>query len=86
MSRISEDDPAKKELMAAYDDVYKEFKKSNENKVLPNTEKEAKEKAANNKNKNAQGWEEKEDNDTEMSVGEIDVVVFLLLWFYLMLL
>ena len=74
MSRISEDDPAKKELMAAYDDVYKEFKKSNEYKVLPNTEKEAKEKAANNKNKNAQGWEEKEDNDTEMSVGEIDVV------------
>lgn len=76
MSRISEDDPAKKELMAAYDDVYKEFKKSNEYKVLPNTEKEAKEKAANNnnKNKNAQGWEEKEDDDTEMSVGEIDVV------------
>ena len=43
-------------------------------KALPNTEKEAKEKAANNKNKNAQGWEEKEDDDTEMSVGEIDVV------------
>ena len=26
MSRISEDDPARKEIMAAYDDVYKEFK------------------------------------------------------------
>lgn len=76
MSRISEDDPAKKEIMAAYDDVYKEFRKSDEYKALPNTEKEAKEKAANNnnKNKNAQGWEEKEDDDTEMSVGEIDVV------------
>ena len=74
MSRISEDDPARKEIMAAYDDVYKEFRKSDEYKALPNTEKEAKEKAANNKNKNAQGWEEKEDNDTEMSVGEIDVV------------
>ena len=74
MSRMSEDDPARKEIMAAYDDVYKEFRKSDEYKALPNTEKEAKEKAANNKNKNAQGWEEKEDNDTEMSVGEIDVV------------
>lgn len=74
MSRISEDDPARKEIMAAYDDVYKEFRKSDEYKALPNTEKEAKEKAANNKNKNAQGWEEKEDDDTEMSVGEIDVV------------
>ena len=74
MSRISEDDPARKEIMAAYDDVYKELRKSDEYKALPNTEKEAKEKAANNKNKNAQGWEEKEDDDTEMSVGEIDVV------------
>ena len=47
--------------MAAYDDVYKEFRKSDEYKALPNTEKEAKEKAANNeKIKNAQGWEEKE--------------------------
>ena len=54
MSRISEDDPARKEIMAAYDDVYKEFRKSDEYKALPNTEKEAKEKAANNKNKNAQ--------------------------------
>ena len=43
-------------------------------KALPNTEKEAKEKAANNKNKNAQGWEEKEDNDTEMPIGNIDEV------------
>ena len=31
-------------------------------------------KAANNKNKNAQGWEEKEDNDTEMPIGNIDEV------------
>mgnify|MGYP000129788311 FL=1 len=74
MSRISEDDPARKEIMAAYDDVYKEFRKSDEYKALPNTEKEAKEKEANNKNKNAQGWEEKEDNDTEMPIGNIDVV------------
>lgn len=74
MSRISEDDPARKEIMAAYDDVYKEFRKSDEYKALPNTEKEAKEKAANNKNKNAQGWEEKEDNDTEMPIGNIDEV------------
>lgn len=43
MSRISEDDPARKEIMAAYDDVYKEFRKSDEYKALPNTEKEAKE-------------------------------------------
>lgn len=74
MSRISEDDPVRKEIMAAYDDVYKEFRKSDEYKALPNTEKEAKEKAANNKNKNAQGWEEKEDNDTEMPIGNIDEV------------
>lgn len=74
MSRISEDDPARKEIMAAYDDVYKEFRKSDEYKALPNTEKEAKEKEANNKNKNAQGWEEKEDNDTEMPIGNIDEV------------
>ena len=73
MSRISEDDPARKEIMAAYDDVYREFRKSDEYKALPNTEKEAKEKAANNnnKNKNAQGWEEKEDDDTEMSVEKL---------------
>lgn len=73
MSRISEDDPARKEIMAAYDDVYKEFRKSDEYKALPNTEKEAKEKAANNKIK-CTGLGRKEDNDTEMPIGNIDEV------------
>ena len=54
--------------------MYIRSSESDEYKALPNTEKEAKEKAANNKNKNAQGWEEKEDNDTEMPIGNIDEV------------
>lgn len=41
MSRIGEDDPAKKELQAAYEDVYSEFKKTNAYKKLPDTRKKA---------------------------------------------
>lgn len=44
MSRIADDDPAKKELEAAYNDEYSEFKKSDDYKKLPDTRKEAKEK------------------------------------------
>lgn len=43
MSRISEDDPARRETIAAYNDVYEEFKKSEEYEKLPNTDKEARE-------------------------------------------
>lgn len=43
MSRISEDDPARAETIAAYNNVYDEFKESEEYKKLPNTDKEAKE-------------------------------------------
>ena len=39
-SRISDDDPAREELNAAYDDAYGEFKKSEQYKKLPATEKE----------------------------------------------
>ena len=46
-SRISDDDPAREELNAAYDDAYGEFKKSEQYKKLPATEKEAKEKEKN---------------------------------------
>ena len=53
--------------------AYRNQLHDNQNQIYKKL-KEAKEKAANNKNKNAQGWEEKEDDDTEMSVGEIDVV------------
>ncbi len=35
MSRISEDDPAREETMAAYNNVYEEFKKSDEYDALP---------------------------------------------------
>ncbi len=35
VSRIPEDDPARKELLAAYDDAYEEFKKSDDYGSLP---------------------------------------------------
>ena len=41
VSRIPEDDPARKELMAAYDDAYEEFKKSDGYDSLPEKEKKA---------------------------------------------
>lgn len=44
MSKISDNDPAKRETIAAYNDTYKEFQKSNEYSSLPNTKKEAEEK------------------------------------------
>lgn len=43
MSRISDDDPVRAETIAAYNNVYDEFKESEEYKKLPNTDKEAKE-------------------------------------------
>ena len=36
VSRVPDDDPARKELLAAYDDAYKEFKESGEYGSLPN--------------------------------------------------
>lgn len=44
VSRISEEDPARQELRAAYDDAFDEFKKSGDYKSLPNTEEERKRK------------------------------------------
>jgi hypothetical protein len=44
MSRISDDDPAKKETIAAYNNAYEEFRKSDEYSKLPATKKEAEEK------------------------------------------
>ncbi len=48
VSRISEDDPARQELRAAYDDAFDEYKKSGDYKSLPNTEEERKRKRENN--------------------------------------
>lgn len=65
MSRIAEDDPAKKELQAAYEDVYSEFKKTNAYKKLPDTRKEASEQKDNHK-KYGEGnvkWEEDDTDD-----------------------
>lgn len=60
MSRISEDDPAKKELEAAYNDVYEEFKKTENYRKLPETRKEAKEEQdkKDSKIKKKTEWEE----------------------------
>ena len=44
MSKISDNDPAKEETIAAYNDTYKDFQKSDEYSSLPNTKKEAEEK------------------------------------------
>lgn len=44
VSRISEYDPARQELRAAYDDAFDEYKKSGDYKSLPNTEEERKHK------------------------------------------
>ena len=41
VSRIPEDDPARKELMAAYDDAYEEFKKSADYGSLPEKDADA---------------------------------------------
>lgn len=43
MERIGDDDIAKKEIQAAYKDVYEQFRKSESYKKLPDTRKEAKE-------------------------------------------
>lgn len=48
VSRISEDDPARQELRAAYDDAFDEYKKSGDYKSLPNTEEERKRKREDN--------------------------------------
>ena len=48
VSRISEDDPARQELRAAYDDAFDEYKKSGDYKSLPDTEKEIRRKRENN--------------------------------------
>lgn len=49
MSMISDKDPMKEYLVAAYDDAMKEFRNSDEYESLPNTEKEAREKKAQKK-------------------------------------
>ena len=63
MSRISEDDPAKKELEAAYSDVYEEFKKTENYRRLPETRKEAEEERdkKNGKMKKKTEWEEEKE-------------------------
>lgn len=51
MTRITDDDPTKEQLQAAYDDVYEEFKKTQQYKGLPANEKEAQEEEEKTKNK-----------------------------------
>lgn len=67
MSRIGEDDPAKKELQAAYEDVYSEFKKTNAYKKLPDTRKEAMEEKDSCKKHDCNNvkWEEDESDIQE---------------------
>ena len=48
VSRISEDDPARQELRAAYDDAFDEYRKSGDYKSLPDTEKEIRRNRENN--------------------------------------
>ena len=72
MSRIADDDPAKKELEAAYNDVYSQFKKTEAYKKLPDTEKEAKEeKAKKNGNKDNTKVEWEEDKEENSEINEI---------------
>ena len=47
-ARISEDDPARQELRAAYDDAFDEYRKSGDYKSLPDTEKEIRRNRENN--------------------------------------
>ena len=65
MSRVGDDDPAKKELEAAYEDVYSQFKKTDVYKKLPDTRKEAREQNDSHK-KHDRGnvnWEEDNTDD-----------------------
>lgn len=72
MSRIADDDPAKKELEADYNDVYSQFKKTEAYKKLPDTEKEAKEeKAKKNGNKDNTKVEWEEDKEENSEINEI---------------
>lgn len=72
MSRIADDDPAKKGLEAAYNDVYSQFKKTEAYKKLPDTEKEAKEeKAKKNGNKDNTKVEWEEDKEENSEINEI---------------
>ena len=75
MSRIADDDPAKKELEAAYNDVYSQFKKTEAYKKLPDTEKEAKEEKAKkngNKDNTKVEWEEDKEENREINKIPLD--------------
>lgn len=43
MTRVPKEDPARKELLAAYDNVYEKFRESGDYRALPETEEEEKE-------------------------------------------
>lgn len=75
MSRIGEDDPAKKELQAAYEDVYSEFRKTNAYKKLPDTRKEAMEEKDSFKKHDCNNvkWEEDESDRQEVSWKETKI-------------
>ena len=73
-SRISDDDPAREELNAAYDDAYGEFKKSEQYKKLPATEKEAKEKEKNGTSRSS--WNKDITGDTEFTENEEETYEF----------
>lgn len=75
MSRIGEDDPAKKELQAAYEDVYSEFRKMNAYKKLPDTRKEAMEEKDSCKKHDCNNvkWEEDESDRQEVSWKETKI-------------
>ena len=73
-SRISDDDPAREELNAAYDDAYGEFKKSEQYKKLPATEKEAKEKEKNGTSRSS--WNKDITGDTKFPENEEETYEF----------
>lgn len=73
-SRISDDDPAREELNAAYDDAYGEFKKSEQYKKLPATEKEAKEKEKNGTSRSS--WNKDITGDTKFTENEEETYEF----------
>ena len=61
MFHISDDDPAKQMLYAAYDDVLKEFKKTSDYQELPETKEDAEKKKQTKKVSSAEPADETDD-------------------------
>lgn len=69
MSRISDDDPTKMETMAAYNNVYDEFRKSDAYEELPATKDEAEEKEDKDYNVNLDNEDDELDNNYAFKLG-----------------